>query len=83
MRTQDEVEHFHNCREFSQPPQVFISGYANAREKFSIAFRKKHSLKTTKQGKDKKIHFTDQNVSSYAIYLTMAFVNWPIKIYIW
>lgn len=54
MRTQDEVEHFHNCREFSQPPQVFISGYANAREKFSIAFRKKHSLKTTKQGKDKK-----------------------------
>ena len=29
-----------------------------------------------------KIHFTDQNVSSYNINLTMAFFNWPIKTYI-
>ena len=29
-----------------------------------------------------KIHFTDQNVSSYNINLTMAFLNWPIKTYI-
>ena len=31
----------------------------------------------------KKIHFTDQNVSSYNINLTLAFLNWPIKTYIW
>ena len=31
----------------------------------------------------KKIHFTDQNVSSYNINLTMAFLKWPIKTYIW
>ena len=30
----------------------------------------------------KKIDFTDQNVSSYDINLTMAFLNWPIKTYI-
>ena len=29
-----------------------------------------------------KIHFTDENVSSYSINLTMAFFNWPIKTYI-
>jgi len=33
-------------------------------------------------GKDKKIHFTDQNVSSYNMNLTMAFLNWPTKTYI-
>ena len=31
----------------------------------------------------KKIHFTDQKVSSYNINLTIAFLNWPIKTYIW
>ena len=36
-----------------------------------------------KTGEDKqKIHFTDQNISSYNINLTMAFFKWPIKIYI-
>ena len=30
-----------------------------------------------------KIHVTDQNVSSYNINLTMAFLNWAIKTYIW
>ena len=29
-----------------------------------------------------KIHFTDQNVSSYNVNLTMAFLNRPIKTYI-
>ena len=28
-----------------------------------------------------KIHFTDQDVSSYNINLTMVFLNWPIKTY--
>ena len=32
--------------------------------------------------KVKRIHFIDQNVSSYNIDLTMWFVNWPIKTYI-
>ena len=31
----------------------------------------------------KNIHFNDQNLFSYNINLTMAFVNWPIKTYIW
>ena len=30
-----------------------------------------------------KNHFTDQNVSSFNINLTMAFLNRPIKTYIW
>ena len=30
-----------------------------------------------------KVHFTDQNVSSYNTNLTMPFLNWPIKTYIW
>ena len=29
-----------------------------------------------------KIHFTDQDISSYNINLTIAFLNWPIKTYI-
>ena len=52
-----------------------ISGYANKGKKFSIAFIKFliTSSKNYNAGKDKKNHFTDQNVSSFNIDLTMKF----------
>ena len=34
------------------------------------------------QEKIRRIHFTDQNISSYNMNLTMAFLYWPIKTYI-
>ena len=46
MQTRDEVERSRNCLEFSQPPRVFVSGYANTGKKFSsclnIAFLEKY-----------------------------------------
>jgi len=52
-------------------------------EKVFYCFYKITSSKNYNAGKDKKIHFTDQNVSSYNNNLTMAFLNWPIETYIW
>ena len=37
------------------------------------------ALKTTMREKIRKIHFTDQKVSSYSIDLKVGFLNWPIK----
>ena len=34
MQTLDFVSGLHNCLEFSQPPLVFISGYANTENVF-------------------------------------------------
>ena len=59
-----------------------MSGYANSAKSF-YCFYKITSSKNYNTGIGKKIHFTDQNISSYNINLTMAFLNWPIKTYIW
>ena len=74
MQTRDEVEVLHNCREFSQPLECLYQAMQRLEKEFSIAFIKYLPLKTTMRGKI-KIHFTDQNVSSYNINLTMAFLN--------
>ena len=68
--------------ENSPNPWVFISGNANKGKQFSIAFIKSLPLKITTREETKKNHFTDQNVSSYNINLTMVFLNWPIRTYI-
>jgi len=52
-------------------------------KKAFYCFYKITSCKNCNAGKDKKNHFTDQNVSSYNINLTMAFLNWPIKLTFW
>ena len=51
-------------------------------KKVLYCFYKITSTKNYNVGKDKKIHFTDQNVSSCSINLTMAFLNRPVKTYI-
>ena len=54
------------------------------REKVSYCFYKITSPNNYNAGKDtKKIHCTDQNVSSYNNNVTVAFLNWPIKTCIW
>ena len=40
------------------------------------------SLNYNMGNNEKRIYFTDQNLSSYNINLTMASLNWPIKTYI-
>jgi len=55
-------------------PRVFRSGYAITGKRFSIAFIKYLPLKTTTREKI-TLYFTDQNISSYNINLTMAFLN--------
>ena len=74
MQTRDEVEGLHNCREFSQPLECSYQAMQTQEKKFSIAFIKYLPLKTTTREMI-KIHFADQNVSSYNINLTMGFLN--------
>ena len=60
------------------PPSVYI-WLCKHRENVFFCFYKL----TTTGGKIKEIHFTDQKVSSYSTNLTIVFLNWPIKAYIW
>ena len=55
------------------PSSVYIR-LCKHRKKVSYCFYKITSSKNYNAGKD-KIHFTDQNVSSYNTNLTMAFLN--------
>ena len=72
MQTRDEVEGLHNCRELSQPFECLYQAMQTRKKVFYCFY--KITSKTTTQEKI-KIHFTDQNVSSYNINLTMAFLN--------
>ena len=73
MQTQDcTVENSPN------PSSVYIR-LSKHRKNVLYCFYKITSSKNYNAGKDKEIHFTDENVSSYNIKLTMAFLNWPIK----
>ena len=68
MQSRDEVEGLHKCRDnvrlFKHRKTVFY------------CFYKITSSKNYNAGKDKKKDsFIDQNVSSYNISLTMAFLN--------
>ena len=80
MQTQNEVEGLHYCQEFSNPSRVYIR-LCKHRKKVVYCFYKIPSSKKYNAEKDKKIHFTDQNVSSHNIDLTMGFLNGPIKTY--
>ena len=63
------------------PSSVYVR-LCKHRKKVFYCFYKITSSKNYNAGKDKKIHFTDQNVSSYNIDLTMGILNWPIKTFI-
>jgi len=63
------------------PSSVYI-GLCKRGKKVFYCFYKTTSSKNYNAWKGKKIHFTDQNVSSYNIDLTMRFLNWQIKTYI-
>ena len=48
MQTRGKVKGLHNCQGILPTPWVFISGYANAGKKFSIALQNYFSEKKTK-----------------------------------
>ena len=54
------------------------SGYCKQRKKVFYCFYKITSSKNYNPGKDKKINFLDEKISSYNIDMTMGFLNWPI-----
>ena len=54
-------------------------GWENSRQLCKPETESRVCITTTRE--KIKIHFTDQNVSSYNINLTMASLNWPIKTY--
>ena len=62
------------------PSSVYIRLCKHRKNVFYCSY-KITSSKNYNAGKN--IHFNDQNVLSYKINLTMAFLNWPIKTYIW
>ena len=64
------------------PSSVYIR-LCKHRKKVFYCFYKITPSKNYNAGTAKKNDFTDQNVSSYNINLTMAFFNWPIITYIW
>jgi len=67
---------------FPNPSSVYTR-LCKPRKKVFYCFSKITSSTKYNAGKDKKIHFTDQNISSYNIDLTMGFLNWSIKITFW
>ena len=75
MQTRDEVESLHNCREFSQPLSCLYQAMQTQEKGFLLLLLNKLPLKSTTREKIKKIHFTDQSVSSYNIDFTIAFLN--------
>ena len=62
-------------------PSVYIRLCKHRKKVFHCFY--KINFNAAKNEKKKKIHFIDQNVSYYNINLTMAFLNWPMKTYIW
>ena len=74
MQTRGEVEGLHNCLEFSKTLEC-LDQAMQIQEKVFYCFYKITSSKNYKAGKDKEINFTDQNVSSFNINLTMGFLD--------
>ena len=74
MQTETKLKVCITVENSPNPSSVYIRLCKHGKKVFYCSY-KITSSKKYNAGKDKKIHFTDQNVSSFNINLTMAFLN--------